>query len=190
MALRRIVDAATEPISLDEAKTYLRVTHSSEDALISTLITAARQACEAETGRSLVTQTWAKTIDLFPDAIELPYPPVVSISSVQYIDATTALTTTLSPESYTLDNKSEPGWLVPAYGYDWPIPLDVINAVTVTYLAGYGDADEVPEVLKAWIKLHLGNLYANRESFVIGSSVAALSFADGLLDAYRLPQVV
>jgi uncharacterized phiE125 gp8 family phage protein len=190
MALNRIVDAATEPISLAEAKAHLRVTHAGEDTLIAAMIIAARQACEGETGRSLVTQTWEKTLDLFPDAIELPNPPVLAIVSVQYIDATTTLTTTLAPVSYALDNKSEPGWLVPAYGYDWPTPLDVINAVTVTYLTGYGDASAVPEVLKAWIKLHLGNLYANRESFVLGALVAPLPFAAGLLDPYRLPQVV
>jgi uncharacterized phiE125 gp8 family phage protein len=190
MALNRILDAATEPISLAEAKAHLRVTHTAEDALIAALITAARQACESETNRSLVTQTWVKTLDLFPVAIELPNPPVVAIASVQYVDATTRLSTMLSPASYTLDNKSEPGWLVPAYGYDWPVPLDVINAVTITYTAGYGDASAVPEVIKAWIKLHLGNLYANRESFIVGAPVAALPFAAGLLDPYRLPQVV
>lgn len=190
MALNRILDAVTEPISLAEAKAHLRVTHAAEDALIAALITAARQACEGEVNRSLVTQTWEKTLDLFPDAIELPNPPVQAIAGVQYVDATSMLTTTLSSASYTLDNKSEPGWLVPAYGYDWPTPLDVINAVTVTYLTGYGDASAVPEVLKAWIKLHLGNLYANRESLVLGATVAPLSFAAGLLDPYRLPQVV
>jgi uncharacterized phiE125 gp8 family phage protein len=189
MALRRITDAATEPLTLSEAKAFLRVTHSAEDALITAMITAARQACEGEIGRSLIAQVWEKTLDCFPDAIELPNPPIIAITSVQYVDPVTAVDTFLSPTAYTLDNKSEPGWLVPAYGYDWPTPLDVINAVAVRYTAGYGSASAVPESIKAWIKLRVGNLYANRESFIVGASVAALPFADGLLDNYRLPRV-
>ncbi len=189
MALRRITDAATEPVTLSEAKAHLRVTASDEDALITALITAARTTCENEIRRSLITQTWELTLDQFPDAIELPYPPIIGITSVEYIDATSGTETTLSSASYTLDAKSEPGWLVPAYGYNWPSTRDEINAVTVTYTAGYGNAAAVPEAIKGWIKLMVGHLCENREAVVVGASVAKLPFAAGLLDPYRVVAV-
>jgi hypothetical protein len=43
----------TAPVSLTEAKLFLRVEHEAEDALIQTLIDAARARVEGEAGSSL-----------------------------------------------------------------------------------------------------------------------------------------
>ena len=188
MALRRITEPATEPVSIAEAKAHVRVTHSTDDALIGALITSVRQAAENELGRTLMTSTWEKTLDEFPDAIELHYPPVAAITSVEYLDDAGTVTL-LAAASYTLDERSEPGWLVPAYDYEWPTTLDSINAVTVTYTAGYGTAADVPEAIKAWIKVHVGHLYENREATLIGAPVVPLPFVSGLLDPYRVVNV-
>ncbi|WP_096232267.1 head-tail connector protein [Thermoanaerobacterium sp. RBIITD] len=47
-----------EPVSLEEAKLHLRVDGTEEDALISALISTAREFCESFTGRSLALQTF------------------------------------------------------------------------------------------------------------------------------------
>jgi uncharacterized phiE125 gp8 family phage protein len=185
MALRRTADAATEPITTAEAKAHLRVTTSTDDTLIDALVKAVRQMAENELRRSLITQTWTKTIDEFPDAIELPYPPVIAVASLKYYDKD-AVQQTLDPSQYTVDSKSEPGWIVPAYGVSWPDTLAAINVVEVIYTAGFGAAVAVPQSVKNWILLHVGHLYENREATIPGVSITPLPFISALLDPYRV----
>ena len=55
-----------EPVSLADAKTFLRVTESDQDAIISTLIQAAREYCEGFTGRSFINKGYKQVHDSFP----------------------------------------------------------------------------------------------------------------------------
>lgn len=191
MPLRRVSGPAVEPVSLAEAKLHLRVDGTDEDALITALISAAREQAEHRTGRSLITTTWLHTEDQFPDAIRLRMTRVLSVTEVRYTDPQGA-DQVLAPASYTLDNASEyANWLYPAAGYSWPATWDQPNGVRVTYTAGFGPAAaNVPESIKAWIKLTLGALYANREGG-IEKAVSELprGFYHGLLDGYVVPEV-
>lgn len=185
MALRRTTEPASEPITTTEAKAHLRVASATDDVYIAATIKAVRQVAENILGRSLMLQGWTKTLDYFPDQIELPYPPITGVTNIDYYDTDGTLVT-LSPTTYTLDSASEPGWIVPAYSYAWPDTLDAVNAVTVTYTAGYADAASVPEAIKQWMLVQIGNLYENREATVPGVTITPLPFIDGLLDPYRV----
>ena len=192
MSLKLITPPAAEPVTLAEAKLHCRVDIGDDDALINALITAARQKCEHETGRALMSQTWEKTLDAFPDAIELPNPPVSSIVSVNYMDVH-GVEQTLASASCTLDNASDNSlhYLVPAYGHAWPDTLPDINVVKVRYAAGYADASHVPATLKAWMLMAIGTLYRQREVIITGGIVAEVprDFFSGLLDPYRIWRV-
>ena len=108
------------------------------------------EEAEAYTQRSLITQTWECRLDRFPTdadggpSIRLWHGPVQSISSVRYVD-TLGATQTLSGALYTTDLGLEPGFVLPAVDTSWPDTLECANAVTVTFVAGYGDAaSDVP----------------------------------------------
>lgn len=66
MGIRCIERPVEEPVSLAEAKLHLRVDFTDDDALITSLIAAARMAAENICRRAFVTQKWELTLDGFP----------------------------------------------------------------------------------------------------------------------------
>lgn len=191
MSRKLITPPLAEPILLADAKQQARVTDATDDTLIGIFIGAAREECENEVKRALITQTWEKYLDAFPDAIQLFYPPVQTVVSVKYYDTNGALQT-LDPSQYVLDDKQEPAWIVPAFGVSWPTTRDQVNAVVVQFKAGYGDdGTNVPKSIKQWMLMRIATLYDNRNMVVMEGArvnVAALppQFIDGLLDRYRI----
>lgn len=168
-----VTSAATlEPLTLQEAKAHLKVEDDDDDDVVQRCITAARQYVEKVDGRCFISTTFALRMDRFPSengAINVPRPPLRSVSSIVYID-TAAATATLSATAYTSDIYSTPGRIVPAYAEYWPTTRDVPNAVTVTFVAGYGTtATSTPEDKKAAMLLAVGDLYENRQGTVVGT---------------------
>ena len=103
MTTRLITEPASEPVTLAEAKLHLRVDTVDDDARITELITTARQQAELILKRSLLPQTWEKTLDAFPSSdIELLYPSVIAIESIKYQDLSNTQIT-LSAANYYLD---------------------------------------------------------------------------------------
>lgn len=189
MSLTQTAPPDLEPVSLTEAKLHLRVDGTEDDALITTLIVAARRQAEHELGRVLITQTWQLTLDEFPAAdIQLPMPSVLSIVDVKYLDPD-GNEQTVAPADYALDAATTPGWVLLASGASWPSTYAGANAVRVRFTAGYGPAAaDVPANVVAWIKLQIGALYKHREAFAAGVTVAELPnrFTAALLDSERV----
>lgn len=206
-----------EPLTLDEAKTHLRVDagDTSQDALISALIQAARESVESFTRRALVTQTWTMTLDRFPvrsamvpstsgasvyattsgqasgitgAVIRLPYPPLQSVTSITYVDANGA-TQTLATAEYVVQTDTLPGQIALAYGKYWPTTRSQENAVTITYVAGYGAPSSVPARLRAAMLLILADLYERREATITGTIVAENPAVQSLLWSARFVEV-
>lgn len=186
-------EPAAEPISLDEAKLHLRVDHSADDSLIGILIQTAREIVEAHTNRSLITQTRVIKLDNFPclGTIRLTHGPVQSLS-ITYYDQDDASQTLASSEYWEDFDSNIPRVVVKT---SWPATEDKPNAVTITYVAGYGDdSDSVPAAIKQAMLLILGHLYENRQQVIVsGTAIGALEIPFGatvLLSPYVLEQSV
>lgn len=148
--LNVVTQPAAEPVTLAEAKTYLRVTVNDDDTLIQSLIAAARQSAEEYLRRSLVTQTLK--ISLQGDAyavIALPRGPVQSVTSVTAVarDDSTAV---ISASGYYLSASKE------QVEFDAYVSA---HRVEVVYVAGYGAASAVPDAIKQGILAHVSKLY-------------------------------
>lgn len=157
MGLQVIAPPVEEPITLEDLKADLKVSHSDDDAQLLRLLGEAREWVETRTEREIALKTWQFTIDYFPSSeIILPHRPVDSVVSVKYDDEA-GLEQTMPPAEYYLDNASEPGWLFPVTS--WPATLDAVNAVRVAYQAGYADPALVPTPLKSAITLQTQELY-------------------------------
>lgn len=173
LTLALAVAPAEEPITLAEAKLPARVEVSTDDTLITSLITAARELIEEQAWRALVTQRWDYYLDAWPaaDTILLPRPPLRSIVTFEYTDDAGA-TTAISASDYIVDAVSEPGRLRLKSTADWPTAtLRELNAIHIRFEAGYGAASAVPTRYKQALKLLVGHWYENREAILATGAI-------------------
>ncbi len=181
----------TEPVTLTEVKAQLRVDGTTEDTYLTSLITIARKhAEETVLNRALITQTWDFYLQSWPgkNYIEIPLPPLVSITSIKYTDYL-GVESTMTSTDYIVDTQAEPGRVYLKWDKSWPsTSLQVVNPIVVRFVAGYGAAAAVPEPIKQAILLLIGSLYENRENNMVGNiqQLQLIFGVDALLDSYRI----
>lgn len=189
MTLRIHTPPAAEPVTVDEIKLAGRITGTALDARITSLIPAARRLAESLTGRALILQTWECVLDAFPENdLRIGMLPIQSVTSVKYFDPDGVLQT-MDPGDYVLDVDTLPGWLLPAYGVSWPATRCQAQAVTVRFVAGYGNTGaDVPAELKEWITVQVCAAIEHPTRLSHGNIIQELprGFADALLDDYRI----
>jgi len=182
-----VTAAASQPITLAEAKLHLRVDHTDDDDLITAQIEAATEHVESVIGRSLVDRTLRVDLPHFHDEIVLNGPPVQSITQVQYYDTDNALQT-LATSAYTLD---KPAYTMRrVYQQTYPSVYVRHDAVQITYVAGYGTSSspegQVPRAIIAAIKMLLSEMYENRENSITGLMYTKTSAVEMLLAPHRV----
>ena len=146
-----VIPPYAEPVNLSEMKNHVKgdIDVTVDDALLTSLITSARDAVETATGANTYrcNVILASTFDLFlhcfpwwdpltssPYAyIALPRVPLVSVTSITYVD-TAGATQTMAASLYTVDTAR--GRIYLAYNESWPSTRNQPNAVTVRFIAG------------------------------------------------------
>lgn len=157
-----------EPVTVDEVIRNARALDDAETRMLlkTRILPAARRYVERETHRALINQTWVQYHDAFPDVFYLEWSPVSSVTSIQYID-TAGSTQTLSSSNYQTDLVSKPARICEARNVTWPSTDDQsMNAVIVTYVAGFGAAAaSVPIGYRHAIEILAGHWYWNPDAF-------------------------
>lgn len=194
MRLSLTTGPTTYPIGVDELKEHLHIDTdvSDHDDFLREAIKVATERLENETGRRLLNQTWVLTLDRFPTReIEIPNPPLSSMTSIEYTD-TAGDTQTWSSGEYQVDTSSDelPARVRPAYGYTWPTTRDEMATVVVTYVAGYGTGStSIPRSIIHALKMYCGTLFENRESLIMmprGTTFSTPKVVEDLLGPYKV----
>lgn len=165
MSITIVTPPASEPISLAEAKLFLRVDHNAEDSLIATLIGAAREAVEAGCGRALITRRVRESLDIWRrDAVGgavLGTGPVGDVIAVRLL-ADNGSQSVIDPERYRLEGHRDRPRLVFPPGM--PATLRSAGGIEIEYDAGYADdAADLPVALRVATMQIVTALYEARQ---------------------------
>jgi len=170
MPLEIVSPPAGPAVSLARAKEHLRADDAADDALIADMIAAATRRVERETGLALITSQWRLLADNLPAdcTLRIPLFPVRSIDEVavrtdggwQVVPAT----------DWQADLASRPARLRATA--PWPAPDGELNAVRITFTAGFGATpDDVPEELRMAVLILAAHFYERREGGEIGQGM-------------------
>jgi len=184
MASILLAPPAVEPLSLAEAKVFLRLEMADDDPLIAALISAARLHVETQTGLALVTQRWRMVLDCWPvnGRIAARPAPLQALVAARVFDfdgeARTIDAQTFVPNASTSTLSIIP-WAL-------PMPTRIAAGIEIDIAVGFGDAaSDVPEPIRQAIRLLVAHWYENR-AIVAGSEAAPVpSHAAALIAPYR-----
>jgi uncharacterized phiE125 gp8 family phage protein len=143
---------AIEPVSLADAKSWLREDGVAEDELIQALTVAARMTLEAYTRRFFVTQSWRLVFDRWPTSLassatlRIPFAPFQSVTTIRVFDANDA-PQMLNAATYRAPTSTERGRV--SFASAPPAPGRASDGIEIDFDIGYGAiASDVPQPLR------------------------------------------
>lgn len=198
----------------------LRLDSGSEDTLATMYLMTALQRMDGPSGilgRCLAQQTYDYSIDQFPGGtpynaygegfiprytidnryaeIRIPLPPLVSVTSLSYVDQA-GDTVVMDAALYrVVQNGDWPASIQPALGQTWPLAaIGIKDAVTVRFVAGYAPGagsptlygTNIPQVIKHAALLMAAQWYGNREGVCSKTIGEVPNSVSDLLEAVRV----
>jgi uncharacterized phiE125 gp8 family phage protein len=161
-----------EPWTVAELKAFLRVDHDADDAVIASLLAAARSQIEALTRRALLLQSWRLSYDAWPrdGRIRPRIGPLRALTAARVIDAQ-GTAQAIDATRFVVDVAdgviAAPGAL--------PQPGRSVAGIALDVELGYDAAPgDVPELLRHAVRTLAAHWYDNRGMAAIGGSVALL----------------
>lgn len=170
-------------VSLTVAKAQCEVDagYTADDDLITEMIEAATEEAQNYTGLTLAPATYRGTLNLWPSdkIIQVPIPPLASVTSVSYYNEAGTLTA-VDVANYTVITTSSPGQIQFKEAYTLPDLQDRPAAIEVVFVAGYAVAN-VPKDIKKAIRKKVFADYESRDDM----ANEKLNISDLLLGQYN-----
>ena len=182
MYLVQTVAPLSEPITLEQAKDFMRILESDEDAIITAMIVSAREFAENYTNRQIMSATYELYNSHYIQDMVMPKNPIQSVTKVEYMDET-GVYQTLDAGLYYLYGENDVFKL--RLEEDLPEYKEHKNAIKITFTAGY---TTVPQSFLSYMKVFVSNIYENREFYVVGAKVDSMAnpLVVKMLDMYRV----
>ena len=181
MIINRTSAPATPLLSLQEAKEYLRVDGTDEDALIVQLVQSVTDYLDGPYGRigqALISQTWEIQSRGMSGRAEfhMPITPLITLDSITYFDRDN-VSQTATVGDYTTYKDRHQAWIVPDIGENWPQVYDRPDAMTITATFGFGTSpNDVPANILNVSRRYLEHLYENRGDYVVDMDAKILLY--------------
>lgn len=172
---------SSEPVTLQEAKLYLKIDHDAEDDVITQIIVASRDIAERYLQLALITRGASVFYDAWPVTDQTPWwdgmregvattatsDITLSLSPLQNVSAIKIHNDsgfdTISPALYYVDNADVPGRIVFKSTASLPAPVRVANGIEFSFTAGYGDnPEDIPPSIRQGILKLVAYLYTHR----------------------------
>jgi uncharacterized phiE125 gp8 family phage protein len=182
MIATRLAEPTAEPLLLADLKTFLRVSGTDDDALITQLIRSARDAVEKETALCLIDQNWRLVLDAWPASglTKVPVRPLKAVTAMRVFDRNVVPTTValsnvdVMPVAQALYFKTA-----------MPVPGRTLSGIEIDVTAGFGaTGTAVPGALLQAMRLMAAFWFENRGD--AGLSEALPEAALKLMAPFRL----
>ena len=183
MPMLPLAGPAMEPWTVADLKSFLRVEHDADDAVIASLLTAARAQIEAATGRMLLAQRWRLVLDAWPrdGRIVLRGGPLRALIAVRSYDER-GYSHGLDLDSFVLDLA---GGVIASPPWALPEPGRAVAGIELDLELGYGTApDDVPAPLRHAVRMLVAQWYDNRGDVDASAAVLPGGIA-GMIAGYR-----
>ena len=139
-------------MDLAEIKNFLRIDFDNDDNLLKELLKSAIRQCELYTSKSLYQKTYKfSTYKNVTNILNLPYSPLISITSVNIIDKNN---NSIEYINYTLDTISSSIIFK-------SLPNDFYR-IDITYKSGY---TQLPNDIKQGLLFHISKMYEDKVGY-------------------------
>ncbi|GAB1581393.1 hypothetical protein [Phyllobacterium phragmitis] len=184
MTMHLVLAPAVEPVTLAEARAFLRLSTENEDAIVQQLLRTAREVVEGQTGLALISQIWRLHLDRWPRSGRIAlfrYPVREIVAVTAYGPDGTPVE--IGAGEWRLHKGERPQRL---YLNQRP-GSSSLGGLEIDFVAGFGETGaDVPDALKHAILTLLAHLYEFRGAF--DGEAQPVSFPpafDRLVDIWR-----
>jgi len=173
------------PVTVAEAKAHCIIDHDAHDAMLEQFIRSSVEQLvplHGWLGRPIMQTTFEAHLSRFKPIIQLPFPPLVSVTSIKYVDKDGA-SQTVDTDVYEVITTREPGRVELVDGKAWPSDA---RKIVVEFVAGYAeDVEDVPGPIRHYILLSVAEAYSRRELSEMGIVLTGNKFWLSMLEGWR-----